>query len=146
MYRHRTLTLFITALVVAAGCAFGGTSGGDRQQRGGPLGGGFGRGEAPSAQRADKVVRDALTDVERFWTATYPKLAGGQAFRPVAGGYHAYTRQDPPPACGPERWQYQPNAFYCSAGDFIAWDAETLVPQLEADFGPLLVAVVVAHE
>jgi predicted metalloprotease len=64
----------------------------------------------------------------------------------VQGGYHPYTRSDPPPACGSEPGGYQPNAFYCPDGDFIAWDAEVLMPQLNADFGPLLVGVVMAHE
>ncbi|MGI5184946.1 neutral zinc metallopeptidase [Dactylosporangium sp. CA-152071] len=133
------------ALVVGAGCAIGtGGTGGDQEQRGAPLGGVLGR--APDATRADQTARDAIADVERFWSAAYPRLSGGAPFRPVTGGYHPYTRQDPPPPCGPERWRYQPNAFYCSAGDFIAWDAETLVPQLDADFGRLLVAVVLAHE
>ena len=117
----------VLALVVGAGCAVGG-------------------GETLTAGEANKVVRDAVTDVERYWSAAYPALSGGKPFEPVSGGYHPYTEQDPPPQCGPERWQYQPNAFYCSAGDFIAWDAQTLIPQLAADYGTLLVAVVVAHE
>jgi predicted metalloprotease len=128
------------ALVVGAGCAIGtdpSTSG---------RGTAIGAGEALSADEANKAVRDAITDVERYWTAAYPGLSGGKPFQPVSGGYHPYTEQDPPPRCGPEQWQYQPNAFYCSAGDFIAWDAQTLIPQLAADYGSLLVAVVVAHE
>jgi predicted metalloprotease len=85
-------------------------------------------------------------DVERFWTKAYPPLAKGAKFTPVTGGYHPYTRTDPPPPCGQEPTEYQPNAFYCPAGDFIAWDAETLIPQLNDYFGPLLVGVVFAHE
>ena len=41
-------------------------------------------------------------------------------------------RAKPPPACGDQRSAYQPNAFYCPAGDFIAWDAQTLIPQLQS--------------
>jgi predicted metalloprotease len=109
--------------------------------------GGLGRGGAtPSSGQVDETVRTALKDVERYWTATFPKLTGGRSFTPLKGGYHAYTRRRPPPACGSERVEYQPNAFYCPAGDFIAWDAEELVPRLYADYGPLLVAVVMAHE
>jgi predicted metalloprotease len=115
--------------------------------RGGDSRGGLGRGGAtPSGQQVDSTVRTALKDVERYWVATFPKLTGGRAFTPLKGGYHAYTRSRPPPACGPERVEYQPNAFYCPAGDFIAWDAEGLMPRLYADYGPLLVAVVMAHE
>jgi predicted metalloprotease len=102
-------------------------------------------GRASSAAPGD-VVQQSLRDVERFWAATYPALADGAAFRPVQGGYHPYTRTDPPPACGEEPAEYQPNAFYCPAGDFIAWDADQLIPQLQSEFGPLLVGVVMAHE
>jgi hypothetical protein len=92
------------------------------------------------------VVQRALKDVERYWSATYPTLSGGKQFQAVRGGYHPYTRSDPPPACGPEQGEYQPNAFYCPVGDFIAWDAQTLIPELNSNFGPLLVGVVIAHE
>jgi predicted metalloprotease len=110
-----------------------------------PSPGGLGGGAA-SRQEADATVRTALKDVERYWAVTFPRISSGRQFQPVRGGYHAYTRTDPPPDCGPEQGQYQPNAFYCPVGDFIAWDAETLIPRLQADFGPLLVAVVIAHE
>ncbi|HEX8628904.1 MAG TPA: neutral zinc metallopeptidase [Catenuloplanes sp.] len=110
-------------------------------------GGGLGRASsAPSTRELDQLVRGALKDVERYWSATFPRVASGRAFKPVQGGLHAYTRGNPPPACGPEAGQYQPNAFYCPVTDFIAWDAEALIPELHADFGPLLVAVVMAHE
>ena len=93
-----------------------------------------------------EVVTRSLPDVERFWTATYPELADGAPFQPVKGGYHPYTERKPPPPCGGQRVGYQPNAFYCPDGDFIAWDEQTLIPQLQEDFGPLLVGVVMAHE
>jgi predicted metalloprotease len=92
------------------------------------------------------LVRKSLKDVERFWSATYPAISNGRAFEPIKGGFHPYTRSTPPPPCGDQPAEYQPNAFYCPAGDFIAWDAETLIPQLQASFGSLLVGVVMAHE
>ncbi len=52
----------------------------------------------------------------------------------------------PPPDCGGQSAEYQPNAFYRPDGDFIAWDAQNLIPQLQNDYGPLLVGVVMAHE
>jgi predicted metalloprotease len=102
---------------------------------------------APSSGAATSdVAARALSDIERYWTATYPTLSHGTAFHPVQGGYHPYTQSDPPPACGAEAGVYQPNAFYCPDGDFIAWDAEKLIPQLQSDYGELLVGVVLAHE
>ena len=93
-----------------------------------------------------EVVNLALSDIERYWTATYPTIADGKPFQPIQGGYHPYTQASPPPACGGEEGVYQPNAFYCPVGDFIAWDAEKLIPQLQSNFGRLLVALVIAHE
>jgi predicted metalloprotease len=120
------------AVAVALGCAIGVP--------------GSGGGTQPDSGSADQIVRGALTDVERYWSTEFPKLSHGKAFKPVQGGYHPYTRTDPPPACGSERPEYQPNAFYCPQGDFIAWDSETLLPKLNNNFGPLLVGVVIAHE
>jgi predicted metalloprotease len=122
----------LALLLALAGCSFVPLPEGNRQNL--------------DAGRSSETVTTALRDVERFWEETYPSIARGAQFRPVEGGYHPYTEQDLPPACGPEPAQYQPNAFYCPAGDFIAWDAQTLIPQLYSDYGPLLVGVVVAHE
>jgi predicted metalloprotease len=99
----------------------------------------------PATNAKDTVSR-ALRDVERFWAATYPDVADGARFQPVEGGYHPYTENDPPPSCGGEQGVYQPNAFYCPSGDFIGWDAQSLIPQLQNDYGPLLVGLVMAHE
>src|SRR5689334_6714589 len=107
------LGLFGAVVVIAAGCVLGGQSGQSS-----------GSGHGPASGSAAKVVRAALADVERYWKATYPKLSGGQTFQPLKGGYHPYTSTDLPPPCGGEQPQYQPNAFYCPDGDFIAWDSE----------------------
>jgi predicted metalloprotease len=141
----RLVAVACVTLVVGAGCVVVET---DPVQRRPPApGSGLQRSAGPAdATAAGDVVQRALADVERYWTATFPTVADGREFRKVQGGYHPYTRSQPPPACGEEAGQYQPNAFYCPVGDFIAWDAEVLVPQLYSDFGPLLVGVVIAHE
>jgi predicted metalloprotease len=144
--RLSRIVAFVAVVVATLGCTIGTGTGAKRGDGGGTGGGGIGRGSAPAAQEVDKTVRDSLKDVERYWTANFPGIAGGSRFTPVRGGFHPYTRSQPPPPCGPERPQYQPNAFYCPAGDFIAWDAEVLIPKLYHDFGPLLVGVVMAHE
>jgi predicted metalloprotease len=100
----------------------------------------------PDTRQASRTVTQALKDVERFWGAQFPELAGGRQFQPIGGGYFPYTENDPPPACGGQQAGYEPNAFYCPDDDFIAWDAQTLIPSLEADYGPALVGVVMAHE
>ncbi|HEX8348148.1 MAG TPA: neutral zinc metallopeptidase [Actinoplanes sp.] len=101
---------------------------------------------SPSPRAPADVVTRSLQDIEQYWADTYPTISDGAAFKPLQGGYHPYTQADPPPACGDEAGTYQPNAFYCPAGDFIAWDAEKLIPELQGEFGELLVGVVMAHE
>jgi predicted metalloprotease len=100
----------------------------------------------PGRAGPGETATKSIQDVERFWTGEFPKLAGGKKFRKVQGGYHPYTKSSPPPDCGDQPGQYQPNAFYCPTGDYIAWDAQILIPQLQSDFGSLLVGVVIAHE
>src|SRR5690348_16777822 len=127
MTHHRAMTLLAAgtvALVAVAGCS--GSTGSPSSA------------VASSTKPADVVDR-ALSDVERYWTTTYPTISDGKAFHPVQGGYHPYTEANPPPACGTEVGVYQPNAFYCPDGDFIAWDAEKLIPELQSTFGQLLV-------
>jgi predicted metalloprotease len=101
---------------------------------------------APSSTRSSDTVTRSIQDVERFWTTEFPQVSGGKKFVKVRGGYHPYTESSPPPDCGDQPGQYQPNAFYCPEGDYIAWDAQNLIPQLQSDFGPVLVGVVFAHE
>jgi predicted metalloprotease len=103
-------------------------------------------GASASALPTGQLVQAAINDVERYWKTEFPKLSGNAPFKPIQGGRFPYTQSKPPPACGSQPGQYQPNAFYCPDGDFIAWDAQTLVPQLQSQYGPLLVGVVFAHE
>lgn len=148
MIVHRFVRVVLAGVLAAtvSGCVVV-SSGGSTDRRVPAPPGGLGRMNNASATAAPAdVVTRALRDVERFWTTAYPEISDGSAFTPVKGGYHPYTRADPPPACGGEAAEYQPNAFYCPAGDFVAWDAETLIPQLYGDFGPLLVGFVMAHE
>ncbi len=143
----RLVAAVAAALTVSAGCTVSTSNPTEGTPASpAPPGTGLNRGVSANAEQANATVERALKDVERFWTATFPKVSGGRQFQPVQGGYHPYTRTDPPPNCGQEPTEYQPNAFYCPVGDFIAWDAEALIPELNADFGPLLVGVVMAHE
>jgi predicted metalloprotease len=144
---HRFVKALLAAVLVttASGCVV--VSSGTTEPRRPAPPGGLGRMNNPSATAdpGDTVTR-ALRDVERFWSDAYPEIADGAAFTPIKGGYHPYSRSKPAPPCGEQQTAYQPNAFYCPDGDFIAWDAETLIPQLYGDFGPLLVGFVFAHE
>jgi predicted metalloprotease len=135
---YRTLPAVVLAvlLTAVAGCVSVREATGPRTSAG----------PSTAATATNDVVTRSVKDVERFWAANYPALSRGAAFEPVKGGSHPYTETDLPPACGGQQSAYQPNAFYCPDGDFIAWDAQTLIPQLQEQFGPLLVGVVLAHE
>ncbi|MFI5843962.1 neutral zinc metallopeptidase [Catenuloplanes sp. NPDC051500] len=153
MARHgttaRALLTAATTLTLLSGCVVVWSSDdpAPAPRRTSVPGNGLGDGGAPgSPEEANRVAQNALADAERFWSTAYPQLAGGAAFEPIRGGFHPYTRNDPPPGCGDAPGEYLPNAYFCQPDDFIAWDAEALLPQLYGDFGPLLAAVVLAHE
>nr|WP_296074775.1 neutral zinc metallopeptidase [uncultured Actinoplanes sp.] len=132
--RAKLLVAALLAMLMTAGCGI--TV--ERRPDAGP---------APTAATPGRdTVTRSLKDVERFWRDSFPDIAGGEAFTPVKGGFFPYTQRKLPPPCGGEPSQYQPNAFYCPPGDFIAWDAQNLIPQLEQRYGPVLVGVVMAHE
>jgi len=96
----------------------------------------------------DDVVEAALNDVQNFWVQTYPQIYNGP-FDPLQGGYHPYGPNTAPPPCGnppPDYSVIADNAFYCPENDLIAWDADSLIPQLASDFGKFTVGIVFAHE
>jgi predicted metalloprotease len=110
-----------------------------------------GRGDALDANDADEPAEldldDVLADVEQFWTDEYPTTYGA-AYEPLEGGFHPFSSIDDPPDCG-EPLTYRDvagNAYYCPVGDLIAWDEQGLLPKLEEQFGPLSIALVMAHE
>jgi predicted metalloprotease len=103
-----------------------------------------------TARPYDGYLTAAFSDIEAFWAAQYPAVYSS-AFAPLAGGiFAAYPeRTEPIPGCGTPTTTYtdiQGNAFYCSDGDFIAYDDAELLPQLVSDLGQSAVAVVLAHE
>jgi predicted metalloprotease len=99
---------------------------------------------------ASATMRRAIDDVQSFWSKQLPAVYGTD-FTPIPSDrLIPYTSSDPPPACGGTGTtpyeQVAGNAFYCPDGDFLAWDAEGLVPSLRRDFGEFAVALVAAHE
>jgi len=92
----------------------------------------------------------SLADIQAFWTKELPATYG-HAYKPIpANRVYPYTSDDPPPGCGtkgttPYR-EVAGNAFYCEQGDFIAYDAEGLIPTLQKKYGDVAVGLVLAHE
>jgi predicted metalloprotease len=97
----------------------------------------------------DVIITKAVDDVQAFYEQEFPKLYG-QPFNPLSGGVFPYGPDNPPPNCGgPGKSDYRQvaqNAFYCPAGDFMAWDTDNLTNDLLDNFGPFTLAIVVAHE
>ncbi|MGW1347534.1 neutral zinc metallopeptidase [Kribbella sp. NPDC002412] len=92
-----------------------------------------------SAMDAD--IEDAVRVVDSFWQQAFPETFGEPYESPqVAGGY---TGADGPRCAGEESVPY--NAYYCPAGDFIAWD-EDLMAAGYSQIGDAWVYLIIAHE
>ncbi|SFE70148.1 hypothetical protein [Blastococcus tunisiensis] len=103
----------------------------------------------------DQFARNALADIETFWTSAYPEFFG-EEYAPLAGGYFSVDAEaideDAYPADGigcpgsptsPD--SVAGNAFYDPTCDLIAYD-RALLEELAVDYGRFLVPVVMAHE
>jgi predicted metalloprotease len=126
-------------------------------------------GDAPNANitvkgdsggQFDTIVKNALSDVVDFWKINYPKISGGKPLPELKGGLYsvdglqvAETHRAPTNAADEACIARNPtfiidNGAFCLLDDSIAWDrAPThLFAQLAQKYGPLMVALVFAHE
>jgi predicted metalloprotease len=109
----------------------------------------FGEGKPP--QVYDGYLTAALTDIESFWANGFEAVYG-EPWTPLDGGVYAAwpARDEPIPGCGNEVSTYDEvatsGAFYCRAGDFIAYDDHELLPGMVKGLGAQAVAIVLAHE
>jgi predicted metalloprotease len=105
---------------------------------------------AVATPNSSGVIRSAIDDVQAFWAKKLPEVYGTE-YEPIPQNrLYPYSESDPPPACGgsgttPYK-DVADNAFYCPAGDFLAWDAQELIPTIQRQFGDFAVALVAAHE
>ncbi len=106
-------------------------------------------GDKPS-QPYDDFLAAAIEDVEAFWTTRFPEIAGGVEYPGLQGGvYPMWPEVGEVPGCGEPSTSYREvrsNAFYCTDGDFIAYDDAELFPELADQFDDLVIGVVIAHE
>lgn len=103
----------------------------------------------------DQTVKNSLDDVFRFWRQAYPSVSGGKQMPALKGKLYSVDGAHPSAAAKQNECISKAganaivdNAFYCELDDSIAWDRnpQHLVPALGAEYGPLLVAMVFAHE
>jgi hypothetical protein len=91
------------------------------------------------------TVQAVLGALEEYWGQALPSEFGVQ-FTPPAGGYTYYRpEEEPGPRCGDQEAPAR-NAFYCPAGDFIAWDETGLIIPYYVQAGDFAAAFVLAHE
>ena len=108
----------------------------------------------------DTMVKNSLSDINDFWKTEFPTVSGGKAFEPLKGGYYsvdglkvAETHEVTGPAQDEACIQKSPkfiidNGAFCTLDDSIAWDRAPshLFAQLAQKYGPLMVALIFAHE
>ncbi|MGX5657346.1 neutral zinc metallopeptidase [Geodermatophilus nigrescens] len=104
----------------------------------------------------DALSRNALADLETYWSQTFPDVYGEQ-FPPLAGGYFSVDPNDIDPAaypegigCGTDPRDLENNAFYCSSqgvpnSDSISYD-RAFLGELASQYGEVLPQLVMAHE
>ncbi|WP_231839488.1 neutral zinc metallopeptidase [Blastococcus saxobsidens] len=103
----------------------------------------------------DQFARNALADLDAFWSQAYPEFFG-EEYTPLQGGYFSVDSVDldesayPGTGIGCEGSYTAPedvagNAFYDAVCDVIAYD-RSMLQELSDDYGRFLVPVVMAHE
>ncbi|TFV63285.1 hypothetical protein E4P41_05160 [Geodermatophilus sp. DF01-2] len=104
----------------------------------------------------DVLARNALADLETYWTEQFPDVFG-QEFVPLQGGYFSVDPDDVDPAaypqgigCGEDPRDVESNAFYCQApdapnSDSISYD-RAFLQELAEQYGRFIPALVMAHE
>lgn len=90
------------------------------------------------------TLESVLASLETYWSTALPEAFGVEYTSPSRYVYYRPEEQ-PGPACGGEQAPPK-NAFYCPAGDFIAWDESGLVIPYYVGAGDFAAAFVIAHE
>lgn len=96
----------------------------------------------------DEVITLTIDDIVAYWDRVMPDLYG-IGYEDVSETIPYFPSTGDVPPCGPDPLPvevYYDNAFYCRPGDFVAWDAEGLFPDLWDEFGDFTIAFVLAHE
>jgi len=104
----------------------------------------------------DTRARNALADLQTYWTQQFPDVFGGP-FTPLRGGFFSVDPNNIDPAlypqgigCGADPRDVENNAFYCEAqgephSDSISYD-RSFLGELAQDHGAFIPNLVMAHE
>ena len=90
------------------------------------------------------TLEGVIASLDEFWARELPATFDATYTRPTRFVYYR-PEQEAGPRCGSEQAPAK-NAFYCSAGDFIAWDESGLMIPYYVSSGDFAAAFVLAHE
>ena len=90
------------------------------------------------------TLEQVLGSLEEYWAQALPEAFGVPYSSPSRYVYYR-PEDEPGPSCAGEQAPPQ-NAFYCPAGDFLAWDETGLMIPYYVQSGDFAAAFVLAHE
>ena len=95
-------------------------------------------------QEFSDTLRGVIASLQDYWSQALPQSFGATYSSPSR---YVYYRSDgaPGPSCGGQPAPAN-NAFYCPAGDFLAWDETGLMIPYYVSAGDFAAAFVLAHE
>lgn len=97
-----------------------------------------------SYEEYSRTVESVLGSLDEYWSQALPGVFGVRYESPSRYVYYR-PEEAPGPRCGREPAPAK-NAFYCPAGDFIAWDESGLLIPYYVGSGDFAAAFVLAHE
>lgn len=90
-----------------------------------------------------ETLQQVIASLEEYWAQALPDELGVAYSSPSRYAY--YRGEQGGPSCGGQAAPPK-NAFYCPAGDFIAWDETGLMIPYYVQAGDFAAAFVLAHE
>ncbi len=102
----------------------------------------------PEPPQVALTIDNTIADLQEYWEDELPEVFGPE-YIPLDEDSVFPLSSVNSLSCGGEDIPLdllQGNAIYCPPDDYITWDDEFLFPDLEAQFGELAPALVMAHE
>lgn len=100
--------------------------------------------EGTNGGRIDQLAAQSVSDLEAFWTTTYPNTFDGE-FQPAKSLLSWDPAQIRGKFCS-SRTFLLINAAYCYLDNTIGWDRRFLLPALRSAYGDMAITMVLAHE
>lgn len=98
---------------------------------------------ADNRRELQAAIERFSADIDQYWTLAFPAVYHAP-YKPISE-LIAYEGRADAPVCNGHRLR-SGNAYYCEAGDYIAWDEPGLLLPMYVEAGDFAVAFVLAHE